>query len=62
MLDADRGDAIIIGASKLHHLQQNMDTVKAGPLPEEITAAFEQAWTVCKVDSPDYFTLFKAKK
>lgn len=62
MLDADRGDAIIIGASKLHHLQQNMDTVKAGPLPEEITAAFEQAWTVCKADSPDYFTLFKAKK
>ena len=62
MLNEKRGDAIIIGASKLHHLQQNMDTVKAGPLPEEIVAAFEQAWAVCKADSPDYFTLFKAKK
>ena len=62
MLNADRGDAIIIGASKLHHLQQNMDTVKAGPLPDELLAVFEQAWQITKADSPEYFTLFKAKK
>ncbi len=59
MLNADRGDAVIIGASKLHHLQQNMDTIKAGPLPEEIVAAFEQAWGITHADSPGYFTLFK---
>ena len=58
MLDGSRGDAILIGASKLGHLQQNMDTLKAGPLPEEMLQAFEQAWAVTKADSPEYFTLY----
>jgi aflatoxin B1 aldehyde reductase len=62
MLNADRGDAIIIGASKLNHLQQNIETLKAGPLPDEILDIFEQAWGITKADSPEYFTLFKAKK
>ena len=56
MLDGNRGDAILIGASKLGHL--NMDTLKAGPLPEEMVQAFEQAWAVTKADSPEYFTLY----
>ena len=58
MLDGNRGDAILIGASKLGHLQQNMDTLKAGPLPEEMVQAFDQAWTITKADSPEYFTLY----
>lgn len=62
MLNAERGDAIIIGASKLHHLRQNIETIKAGPLPEELLTSFEQAWNITKADSPEYFTLFKAKE
>ena len=61
MLDEKRGDAIIIGASKLSHLIQNMEAVKAGPLPESIVEAFEKAWTITKSDSPEYFTLYKGK-
>ena len=61
MLNESRGDAIIIGASKLSHLKQNMETVKAGPLPEEVVQAFEQAWAITKGDSPEYFTLYKGK-
>lgn len=61
MLKGDRGDAILIGASKLHHLQQNMETVKAGPLPGDVVTAFEAAWAVSKKDSPEYFTLYKGK-
>lgn len=61
MLNGDRGDAILIGASKLGHLQQNMDTLKSGPLPEDVVGAFEQAWSVTKGDSPEYFTLYKGK-
>jgi len=61
MLNGDRGDAILIGASKLGHLQQNMDTLKYGPLPEDVVGAFEQAWSVTKGDSPEYFTLYKGK-
>ena len=61
MLDSERGDAILIGASKLSHLNQNMEAVKAGPLPEDIVAAFEEAWMITKGDSPEYFTLYKGK-
>ena len=61
MLDGSRGDAILIGASKLGHLQQNMDTLKAGSLPEEMVEAFNQAWAITKADSPEYFTLYKGK-
>lgn len=61
MLKESRGDAIIIGASKLNHLVQNMNTVKAGPLPEEVVIAFEKAWSITKGDSPEYFTLYKGK-
>lgn len=58
MLNEKRGDAIIIGASKLNHLKQNMNALRAGKLPESLTAAFEEAWQVSKADSPEYFTLY----
>lgn len=61
MLSGERGDAILIGASKLDHLRQNMATVKAGPLPQDIIDAFEEAWSITKGDSPEYFTLYKGK-
>lgn len=61
MLNGDRGDAILIGASKLDHLKQNIVTVQAGPLPEELAAVFEQAWQITKGDSPEYFTLYAGK-
>ena len=61
MLRGDRGDAILIGASKPGHLKQNMSAVQAGPLPEAVVAAFEQAWQVSKADSPEYFTLYRGK-
>lgn len=59
MLREERGDGIIIGASKLNHLVQNMETMKNGPLPENVLDAFEKAWMHCKPDSPEYFTLYK---
>ena len=61
MLNGDRGDAIIIGASKLNHLIQNMNAVKSGPLPDDMVKAFDQAWEITKGDSPEYFTLYKGK-
>lgn len=61
MLNGDRGDGILIGASKLSHLKQNMAAVQAGPLPAEVLAAFEEAWAVAKGDSPEYYTLYMGK-
>ena len=59
MLKEERGDGIIIGASKLNHLKQNMEAMEAGPLPGIILDAFTKAWEVCRKDSPEYFTLYK---
>ena len=61
MLDESRGDAILIGASKLHHLIENMNTIKAGPLPDDITTAFDIAWELCRGNSREYFTLYNGK-
>ena len=61
MLNGDRGDAILIGASKISHLVQNIQSIKAGPLPEDMLMAFEDAWRICRGDSRDYFTLYKGK-
>lgn len=61
MLNGDRGDAILIGASKLDYLISNMETVKAGPLPEDVVGAFAEAWKITKGDSPEYFTLYEGK-
>lgn len=62
MLNGDRGDAILVGASKLDHMKQNIDAIKAGPLPDDVVDAFRKAWEISRVDSPEYFTLFKGKK
>lgn len=61
MLDAEKGDAVIIGASNLKQLQQNLAAFNKGPLSEEIVAVFDEAWKISKPDSPEYFTLFKGK-
>lgn len=58
MLSEERGDAIIIGASKLNHLKQNLKSIEAGALPEEVISAFSAAWEHCKADSPEYFTFY----
>lgn len=57
-LNGFRGDAIIIGASKLLQLEENLVAIEKGPLPDELVEAFDKAWSVCKADSPEYFTLY----
>lgn len=38
-----------------------MESVCAGPLPNDLVNVFEEAWSVTKNDSPEYFTLYKGK-
>lgn len=61
MLDGGRGDAILIGASKLDHLLQNMRAVQEGPLSDRMVRTFEEAWQKTRADSPAYFTLYRGK-
>ncbi len=57
-MDASKGDGILLGASRLEQMEQNMQTVEKGPLPESIVAAMDEAWEVAKPDSPAYFKFF----
>lgn len=58
MLDGDRGDSILIGASKLEHLEQNISALNKGKLPDEIKNVFEETWKVVCNDAPDYFRFY----
>ena len=59
MLDASRGDGIILGASRLEQLVENMATLPEGPLPPRLVDAFQQAWLTCRDQAPEYFRFYK---
>jgi aflatoxin B1 aldehyde reductase len=59
MLNPERGDGIIIGASSREQLIQNISYVNKGGLPNDVVKAIEDAWTVSKADAPEYFTIYK---
>ncbi|KAF9347425.1 hypothetical protein BGX26_001079 [Mortierella sp. AD094] len=48
-------DGIVIGASSLHHLEQNLADLEKGPLPQAMVDAYDEAWEQVKVASPIYF-------
>lgn len=54
-IDFDKGDAILIGASRPEQLVQNIQTFAGGPLPEALVKVYEEAWEVCREDARDYF-------
>ncbi len=62
MLDSERGDGIIIGASSSGQLVQNISYINKGSLPNDIVKTVEDAWTVSKVDAPEYFTYYNPTK
>jgi aflatoxin B1 aldehyde reductase len=55
MLDASQGDGILLGASKVTQMSQNMEAAKKGKLPSSIVDAMDDAWEIAKPDSPAYF-------
>lgn len=48
------GDAIIIGASSINHIDQNLTDFEKGPLPKEVVDAVNGAWELCKNNAPPY--------
>lgn len=40
ILDPKHGDSVIIGASSVEQLKQNLDVIAEGPLPEDVAAAY----------------------
>ena len=55
MLDASKGDGILLGASKIAQMDQNLEAVKKGVLPQSILDAMDGAWEIARPDSPAYF-------
>lgn len=48
-------DGIIIGVSSQTQLEQNLEIVEKGPLPEDVVKALDEAWLVCKPTAADYW-------
>lgn len=62
MLDANRSDGIIIGASSKQQLLENISYITKGNLPDDVVKVIQEAWNVCKIDAPEYFTYYKPPK
>lgn len=54
-LDASKEDGILLGASRLEQMTQNMTAVEKGELPQPILDAMDAAWEIARPDSPAYF-------
>jgi len=54
-LDASQGDGILLGASRITQMEQNMEAAQKGKLPQTILDAMDGAWEIAKPDSPAYF-------
>ncbi|KAG0332975.1 hypothetical protein BG000_009578 [Podila horticola] len=48
-------DAVVIGSSSVHHLEDNLVDLAKGPLPAAMVTAFDEAWEHVKVACPCYF-------
>eukprot|EP01113_Clastostelium_recurvatum_P013547 TRINITY_DN17207_c0_g1_i1.p1 TRINITY_DN17207_c0_g1~~TRINITY_DN17207_c0_g1_i1.p1 ORF type:complete len:339 (+),score=80.73 TRINITY_DN17207_c0_g1_i1:39-1019(+) len=53
-LSKDRGDAIILGASKPEQFDTSIEGLKRGPLPSDLVALIDKIWDKVKEQSPPY--------
>jgi len=56
-LSGARGDAVIVGASSVRHLEENLASCKLGALHERVVTAFDAGWQVVLAHGqcPPYF-------
>jgi aflatoxin B1 aldehyde reductase len=50
-------DGIILGVSSLKQLEENLDALEQGPLPEELVQALDKGWETAKPGTPHYWHL-----
>ena len=51
-----KGDGVLLGASKIEHLTQNLECcTNAKELPADIVAAFDQGWELSKPVAAAYW-------
>ena len=54
-LSGQRGDGIILGASRVQHLQTNLESADQGKLPDSIVAKLDEGWEVVRPYCMKYF-------
>jgi len=47
-------DYIILGASRMEHLLENLDACREGPLPEEVLSGCDEVWNMLRGAAPKY--------
>ncbi|WP_165253201.1 aldo/keto reductase [Adlercreutzia sp. ZJ304] len=62
MLNKDRGDGVIVGASSMSQLKQNLDSLNKLALPSMIVEAMDSAWGLTAKDSPEYYRFYSDGK
>lgn len=55
MMKSELRDGILLGASRIDQMEQNMVAATKGELPQSILDAMDAAWEIAKTDSPAYF-------
>ncbi|KAH9907058.1 NADP-dependent oxidoreductase domain-containing protein [Xylariomycetidae sp. FL2044] len=48
-------DGILIGISSFTQLENNLNDLEKGPLPEDVVQALDEAWMIAKADAPNYW-------
>ncbi|KJA27232.1 hypothetical protein HYPSUDRAFT_35849 [Hypholoma sublateritium FD-334 SS-4] len=55
LLKREYGDAVLIGASSLNHIEQNLIDLEKGPLPEDVLKALDSAWAEVQTSASRYW-------
>lgn len=57
-LSGERGDSIIVGASNVDYLKENLNAFSSDvvrPLPYSVVRAFDDAWSITRPVCASYF-------
>ena len=49
VLKGNEGDGIVIGASNVKHLEENLEALRKGPLPEKVVEAITKITQFMKI-------------
>ncbi|KAF7363274.1 Aldo-ket-red domain-containing protein [Mycena sanguinolenta] len=55
LLKREYRDAVLIGASSLTHIEQNLIDLEKGPLPDEVVQVLDEAWLAVKPFATKYY-------
>ncbi|KAJ7743266.1 Aldo/keto reductase [Mycena maculata] len=55
LMRREHGDSVLIGASSLNHIEQNLLDLEKGPLPDDVVKVLDEAWLSVKSQAAPYY-------